>query len=59
MDPMWNEEDRVPALVPEIVAVGLLDLTETIIDDEEALDLMLDVVMMAIEFRRAISASCN
>jgi len=50
-DSMWNK-DGMRNLEPETVAIGLLDLTQTINDDDEALAGMLKVVAIAMEWRQ-------
>lgn len=51
MENMWNEEESMQELEPETVAIGLLDLTRHITDDDEALAMMLEVVTIAMEWR--------
>lgn len=51
MDMYVNDQDDFRKLEPETVAVGLVDLTRDIVDDDEALKVMLKVVAIALEWR--------
>ena len=51
MDWMWNDDEQVPTLDIEMVAMELVELCDDIGDDELAMEQMMAAVIMAMTWR--------
>lgn len=59
MEHNWYKDESMQELEPETVAIGILDLTQNIPDDDEAMAVMLDVVAIAMEWRQGFRNDWN
>lgn len=51
MDWMWNDDEQVPTLDIEMVAMELVELCDDIGDEELAMERMMAAVIMAMTWR--------